>query len=36
MAATGEEEHLLALWRQMHPQGRRATLIYIAGLLAEG
>jgi transcriptional regulator with XRE-family HTH domain len=32
----GDEEHLLNLWRQLHPQGRRATLIYIAGLLAEG
>lgn len=31
-----DEEHLLTLWRQLHPQGRRATLIYIAGLLAEG
>jgi transcriptional regulator with XRE-family HTH domain len=31
-----DEEHLLNLWRQLHPQGRRATLIYIAGLLAEG
>ncbi len=31
-----EEEQLLTLWRQLHPQGRRATLIYIAGLLAEG
>ncbi len=31
-----EEEHLLHLWHQLHPQGRRATLIYIAGLLAEG
>lgn len=30
-----EEEHVLALWRKLHPQGRRATLIYIAGLLAE-
>lgn len=32
---TGDEEHLLNLWRQLHPQGRRATLIYIAGLLVE-
>jgi hypothetical protein len=31
-----EETQLLNLWRQLHPQGRRATLIYIAGLLAEG
>ncbi len=30
-----DEEHVLALWRKLHPQGRRATLIYIAGLLAE-
>lgn len=35
-SSSNEEEHLLLLWRQMHPQGRRATLIYIAGLLAEG
>lgn len=33
---SADEEHLLSLWRQLHPQGRRATLIYIAGLLAEG
>lgn len=32
---TGDEEHVLNLWRQLHPQARRATLIYIAGLLAE-
>jgi DNA-binding Xre family transcriptional regulator len=31
-----EESQLLNLWRQLHPQARRATLIYIAGLLAEG
>ncbi len=31
-----DEEHVLHLWHQLHPQGRRATLIYIAGLLAEG
>jgi transcriptional regulator with XRE-family HTH domain len=31
-----EEERLLRLWRQLHPQGRRATLSYIADLLAEG
>jgi len=30
-----DEHHLLSLWRRMHPQGRRATLIYIAGLLVE-
>lgn len=32
---SGDEERLLTLWRQMHPQGRRATLTYIASLLAE-
>ncbi|MCG8349798.1 MAG: helix-turn-helix transcriptional regulator [Chloroflexales bacterium] len=31
-----DEDQLIHLWRQLHPQGRRATLIYIAGLLAEG
>jgi len=30
-----EEQHVIALWRKLHPQARRATLIYIAGLLAE-
>lgn len=30
-----EERRLLTLWRRLHPQGRRATLNYIAGLLAE-
>lgn len=30
-----EEQHVLTLWRKLHPQARRATLIYIAGLLAE-
>lgn len=30
-----EERRLLTLWRKLHPQGRRATLTYIAGLLAE-
>lgn len=34
--AARDEDQLLNLWRQLHPQGRRATLIYIAGLLAEG
>ncbi len=34
MAASGEEQ-LLVLWRKLHPQGRRATLNYIAALLAE-
>lgn len=33
--ASSDEAHLLSLWRRMHPQGRRATLIYIAGLLVE-
>ncbi|NJP06609.1 MAG: helix-turn-helix transcriptional regulator [Chloroflexaceae bacterium] len=36
LGMVGDEERLLELWRQLHPQGRRATLIYIAGLLAEG
>lgn len=31
-----DESQLLGLWRQLHPQGRRATLGYIAMLLAEG
>jgi transcriptional regulator with XRE-family HTH domain len=35
-SASTSEEQLLLLWRQLHPQARRATLIYIAGLLAEG
>ncbi|RRR77559.1 MAG: XRE family transcriptional regulator [Candidatus Viridilinea halotolerans] len=30
-----DESQLLALWRQLHPQARRATLGYIAMLLAE-
>jgi transcriptional regulator with XRE-family HTH domain len=30
------EQRLLNLWRRLHPQGRRATLTYIASLLAEG
>lgn len=30
------EQKLLNLWRRLHPQGRRATLTYIASLLAEG
>jgi transcriptional regulator with XRE-family HTH domain len=30
-----DENALLALWRQLHPQGRRATFSYIAMLLAE-
>lgn len=32
---TTSEEHLVTLWRKLHPQGRRATLNYIAALLAE-
>lgn len=36
VSLNSEEEHLVTLWRQLHPQGRRATLIYIAGLLVEG
>jgi transcriptional regulator with XRE-family HTH domain len=35
-SSMGDEERLLFLWRQLHPQGRRATLNYIAALLAEG
>lgn len=31
-----DDSHMLHLWHQLHPQARRATLIYIAGLLAEG
>lgn len=34
-SSSAEEEHLITLWRKLHPQARRATLIYIAGLLAE-
>jgi transcriptional regulator with XRE-family HTH domain len=33
--SAGGEEQLLMLWRKLHPQGRRATLNYIAALLAE-
>lgn len=33
--AAGGEEQILALWRRLHPQGRRATLNYVATLLAE-
>lgn len=32
---THDEAQLLGLWRQLHPQARRATLGYIAMLLAE-
>ncbi|NTW00757.1 MAG: XRE family transcriptional regulator [Oscillochloris sp.] len=31
-----EEDHVISLWRRLHPQGRRATVQYIATLLAEG
>lgn len=34
-APTSDELTLLGLWRQLHPQARRATLNYIAMLLAE-
>lgn len=34
--ASYDEGQLLSLWRQLHPQARRATLGYIAMLLAEG
>lgn len=34
-AFTPDEAALLGLWRQLHPQGRRATFSYIAMLLAE-
>jgi transcriptional regulator with XRE-family HTH domain len=33
--STPDENALLNLWRQLHPQGRRATFSYIAMLLAE-
>ncbi|WP_129627313.1 helix-turn-helix domain-containing protein [Candidatus Oscillochloris fontis] len=33
---SADEEHLITLWRKLHPQGRRASLQYIATLLAEG
>lgn len=32
---SGGEDQMLTLWRRLHPQGRRATLNYIAALLAE-
>ncbi|NNJ10441.1 transcriptional regulator [Chloroflexales bacterium ZM16-3] len=35
-ASGSDEDHLLLLWRRLHPQGRRATVQYIATLLAEG
>ncbi|NJK80340.1 MAG: XRE family transcriptional regulator [Chloroflexaceae bacterium] len=35
LTLSSDEEKLLVLWRQLHPQGRRATLNYIAGLLVE-
>ncbi len=34
--SSSDEDHLLSLWRRLHPQGRRATVQYIATLLAEG
>ena len=34
--SSSDEDHVLALWRRLHPQGRRATVQYIATLLAEG
>jgi transcriptional regulator with XRE-family HTH domain len=33
--STPDEATLLSLWRQLHPQGRRATFSYIAMLIAE-
>ncbi len=33
---SSDEDHLVTLWRKLHPQGRRATVQYIATLLAEG
>jgi transcriptional regulator with XRE-family HTH domain len=33
--STPDENTLLSLWRQLHPQGRRATFSYIAMLIAE-
>jgi transcriptional regulator with XRE-family HTH domain len=35
-SSTSDEDHILALYRRLHPQGRRATVQYIATLLAEG
>lgn len=35
LTPTADELTLLGLWRQLHPQARRATLNYIAMLLAE-
>ena len=35
MPSSRDDSHMLHLWHQLHPQARRATLIYIAGLLAE-
>lgn len=34
-ASSYDEAQLIGLWRQLHPQARRATLSYIAMLLAE-
>lgn len=33
---SSDEDHVLGLWRRLHPQGRRATVQFIATLLAEG
>jgi hypothetical protein len=33
--AVSSEEQLIILWHKLHPHGRRATLNYIATLLAE-
>lgn len=35
-ARSYDEEKLLGLWRRLHPQSRRAVMIYIADLLSEG
>ncbi|NJN17475.1 MAG: helix-turn-helix transcriptional regulator [Oscillochloris sp.] len=34
--ASNEEDRLIGLWRSLHPQGRRAAMLYMAGLLTEG
>lgn len=33
---SADEDHVIGLWRRLHPQGRRATVQFIATLLAEG
>jgi transcriptional regulator with XRE-family HTH domain len=35
-SSSPDEEHVISLYRRLHPQGRRATVQYIATLLAEG